>query len=67
MTDRFIIIGSDTVGMADGNIVILTDVEYWNDHYELLNKWCKDYMAEVRGMTVTLDDKSLTAFCLRWA
>ena len=50
-----------------GIIVVLTDIEYWNDHYEELKAWCNEYPAEVRGMTVTCDEPTLTLFALRWS
>ena len=64
--EKFIVITAAQIDIAVGNLVILCDVEYWNDNYDDLKQWCRDYNAEVRGMTVTMDDQSLTAFCLRW-
>lgn len=63
---RFLIADAALIDITDEKIVILTDIEYWNENYEELKTWCEDYDAEVRGMTVTLDEQSLTAFCLRW-
>jgi hypothetical protein len=64
---HFVIVDAALIDITDANLVILTDVTYWNDHYEELQSWCRDYGAEVRGMTVTLDEQALTAFCLRWS
>ena len=64
--EKFIVVTAAQIDITDGNLIILSDVEYWNDNYEALKEWCRDYDAEVRGMTVTLSDQSLTAFCLRW-
>jgi hypothetical protein len=64
---RFTIVDATMIDITDANLVILTDIEYWNDNYDALQLWCKEYGAEVRGMTVTLTDQALTAFCLRWS
>lgn len=64
--EKFIVVTAAEIDITEGNLVILADVEYWNDNYEDLKIWCHDYDAEVRGMTVTLNDQALTAFCLRW-
>jgi hypothetical protein len=63
---RFVVVEAALIDITDANLIILTEIEYWNDHYEELKEWCQDYDAEVRGMTVTLSDQALTAFCLRW-
>jgi hypothetical protein len=64
--EKFIVVTAAEIDVTVGNLIILCDVEYWNDNYNALHEWCKDYDAEVRGMTVTLGDPALTAFCLRW-
>lgn len=65
---RFIIADSlvaESLGWP--NIVMLTNIEFWNEHYEDLIAWCADNNADVQGMTVNIhDEKTLTAFCLRW-
>jgi hypothetical protein len=65
--NRFVIADNDLIDFEDGNIIILTDVTYWNEHYEELRLWCKLYGAEIRGMTVTCNDQTVTAFALRWS
>jgi hypothetical protein len=51
-----------------GIIIVLTDVEYWNTHYEELKDWCDENLADTQGMTVTIPNKKvLTLFCLRWS
>ena len=51
-----------------GLVVVLTDIGYWNTHYEELKDWCDENSADTHGMTVTIPNtKVLTAFCLRWA
>lgn len=48
-------------------IIILVDLEYWNQHYDELEAWCRDTGARMQGMTVDLPSlASLTAFVLRW-
>jgi hypothetical protein len=63
---KFIIVEAALIDITDANLIILTDITYWNENYEPLKDWCVDYDAEVRGMTVTCNDTALTAFCLRW-
>ena len=63
---RFLIVEAALIDITDEQLIVLTDIEYWNENYEALKAWCLDYDAEVRGMTVTLNEQSLTAFCLRW-
>jgi F0F1-type ATP synthase epsilon subunit len=64
--NKFIIVDAAMIDITDANLIILTDVSYWNENYDALKEWCTNYSAEVRGMTVTCDDPALTAFCLRW-
>ena len=63
---KFIVIETAMIDITDGNLIILTDIEYWNDRYEELQAWCAEHEAEVRGMTVTCSDEALILFCLRW-
>ena len=65
--NRFVVADRDIIDVDDGNIIILTDVTYWNEHYEELRAWCEEYSALVRGMTVSCDDQTVTAFALRWS
>jgi hypothetical protein len=65
---RFAIVEAALIDITDNeHLIILTEIEYWNEHYEELQSWCEGYGAEVRGMTVTCDESTLTLFCLRWA
>lgn len=49
-------------------LVILTDITFWNDHYEELKDWCDENCCHQQGMTVVADnEQALTAFCLRWS
>ena len=65
-SSKFVIVESALIDICHGNLIILTDIEYWNDRYEELQAWSQEHNAEVIGMTVTCDDETLTAFCLRW-
>lgn len=49
-------------------IILMGDIGYWTDNYEDLQEWCENNGASVEGMTINIpDDKTLTAFCLRWS
>lgn len=63
---RFLIVDAALIDITDDKLIVLTDIEYWNENYSSLESWCEEYGAEVRGMTVTLNEQALTAFCLRW-
>ena len=65
--NRFVVADSALIDIEDNNLIVLTNIEYWNDHYEELTEWCENHNAEIRGMTVTCDDHTLTAFALRWS
>ena len=65
--NRFIVADSKLIDVDDNNLIVLTNIEYWNENYDELVSWCKEHNAEVRGMTVTCDDHSLTLFALRWS
>jgi hypothetical protein len=65
---RFTVTNSELVDIPDTNLIILTDVGYWVEHYDRLKSWCEEIGdGEVRGMTVTCNDKTLTAFLLKWS
>lgn len=54
--------------LGQHTIIMLGDIGYWVDNYEQLQNWCQEHSAEVVGMTVNIpDERTLTAFCLRWA
>jgi hypothetical protein len=49
-------------------LVILTDIQYWNDQHSELAGWCNDRNAVTSGMTVVFgDEKTLVEFMLRWS
>lgn len=64
---RFVVTDHGLLDSEHGIIVVLTDLEYWNNHYEELREWCYQHCADVRGMTVTCDEPTLTLFALRWS
>ena len=43
---RFIVADS-SLGFENSVIIVLTDIEYWNDNYEELKDWCDENLAEV--------------------
>ena len=50
------------------NLVVLSDYNFWGEHYEELIEWCKEHSGVVEGMTVNFssaDDVML--FALRWS
>lgn len=66
--DTRFVIGDFPRSEFGGIIIVLTDVEYWNTHYEELKDWCDENLADTQGMTVTIPNKKvLTLFCLRWS
>jgi hypothetical protein len=67
--ERFIIADSLVAeSLGSPIIVMLSSINFWIDNYEDLIAWCADNDAEIQGMTVNIyNDKTLTAFCLRWA
>lgn len=69
MIPRFIVADSEVSNsMGMHAIIMLSDVGYWNEHYDELIDWCKLNESEIKGMTVDIpNDVTLTAFCLRWS
>lgn len=54
--------------LTDQELIILTDLEFWNLNFDKLQEWCKLNNSEQQGMTVVLPNrKTLTAFCLQWS
>jgi hypothetical protein len=51
-----------------GKIIVLTNIEFWNTHYEELKDWCDCNNAELTGMIVEFQhERDLTLFCLKWS
>ena len=56
------------IGYSDQNLIVLTDIGYWAENYELLEQWCDEHGCHAQGMTVEIpDEPTLTLFCLRWS
>lgn len=65
---RFVVAPADLLENPGEHVVILSDFEYWNDHYDELQDWVKQNNGYIQGMGLTLPDApTLTAFCLRWS
>lgn len=57
-----------TRNLGLGVIVVLTDIKFWDTHYEELKDWCDENLAKMQGMTISFpNEKILTLFCLRWS
>jgi len=49
------------------NLIVLTDVKFWNDHYDELISWCNEQNLKPEGMTITFDNENQSLlFILRW-
>jgi hypothetical protein len=69
-TQRFVVIDYPTVWDNDvARTAILTDIDFWVEHIDQLDRWCEDNSGAQRtGMTVTLDTPEvLLLFTLRWS
>lgn len=66
---RFVIADNEvSKSLNQHTIVMLGDINFWAHYYDELQRWCWSHGAEVVGMTVNIpDEKTLTAFCLRWS
>ena len=64
--NRFVVVPHELLD-HDESLIVLTDVSYWNDNFELLKDWCDENDCEQAGMTVKPSNtRALTMFCLRW-
>ena len=64
--NRFVIAPSELVDQEQ--LIILTDVQYWKDHWDELNQWCLVRDADTAGMAVVLgSERTLVEFILRWS
>ena len=50
-----------------GRTVILRDTGFWAQHEQALDQWCREHAAVRQGMTVDMDDVTLSLFVLRWS
>jgi hypothetical protein len=68
-TQRFVVIDYPTCDNDVARTAILTDINFWVEHIDQLDQWCKDNVGAQRtGMTVGFDTpESLLLFTLRWA
>lgn len=65
---RFIVAADHLLDQPGEHVVILSDFEFWNDHYDELNAWAEQHSGYIQGMGLILPDApTLTAFCLRWS
>lgn len=65
---RFIVTNFDKDDFGTEIIIVLSDIGYWNEHYDALIEWCGLNGCEVVGMTVDIpEEKLLTLFKLRWS
>lgn len=65
---RFVVAPADLLENPGEHVVILSDYNFWNDHYDELQDWVKQNNGFVQGMGLILPDaQTLTAFCLRWS
>jgi len=64
---RFAFVEESLFPEVPGHIIVLSDIAFWNQHYDELREWCATNGSVVRGMTVDVPNKEvLTLFCLRW-
>jgi len=64
--NRFVVVPEELLD-PDESLIVLTDVSYWNDNFELLKDWCDENNCRQVGMTVKPSNThALTLFCLRW-
>ena len=68
--NKFVIIPVGEVGLNSTAplIVVLSDIGYWNEHYDELGEWCRENSCNRKGMTVELpDEQAAVLFSLRWS
>ncbi len=66
--NRFVVAPHFLLENPGEHVVILSDFNYWNDHYNELLTWCEQHGAKIQGMGLTLPDAhTLTLFTLRWS
>mgnify|MGYP003351319406 FL=1 len=64
--ERFIV--APSVLVDNEKLIVLTDIAYWNIHYEELKHWCDQNLSETQGMTVVCpNDETLMLFVLKWS
>ena len=64
---RFVMVDSN-LGCSDHILIVLVEIGYWAENYELLEQWCDEHDCRAQGMIVEIpDEPTLTLFCLRWS
>ena len=65
---RFVVAPAELLENPSEHVVILSDFEYWNNHYDELKTWVEQNNGFIQGMGLILPDaQTLTTFCLRWS
>ena len=65
---RFVVAPADLLENPGEHVVILSDYNFWNDHYDELKAWVEQHGGDIQGMGPILPDaQTLTDFCLRWS
>lgn len=66
--DQRFIIAPSVLVEGTGKLIVLTNIAFWNEHYEKLKDWCDAHQSETIGMTVEVpNEETLLLFVLRWA
>jgi len=56
------------VTVPDTKMFMLSDIEFWSEHEQELDKWCTKNFCVRKGMIVTaLNDYGYILFGLRWS
>jgi hypothetical protein len=61
---RFVVVKHD---WRPASYVLLGDWQFWADHEEELDAWCRDNGARRQGMTLEMTEDVLAMFVLRWS
>lgn len=65
---RRFVLADKSLHEDEGQLIILTDFQFWAEHIEQLLEWCRENGGEVNGSTVLFrNDEEVTAFVLRWS
>jgi len=68
--NKFVITSTEELGLNSTAplLVLLSDIGYWNEHYDELGEWCTENSCNRKGMTVELpDEQAALLFSLRWS
>jgi hypothetical protein len=65
---RFVVTENFNINIQAEHLVILTDIKFWNTHYEELKDFCDQHDGQISGMIVSFkNNHNLTLFLLKWA